>query len=82
VLRSSSGPEKGKLTVGTGWGVTGNAVHTGKKRNAYRVLLGKPESKKPLGRPRHRWGNTKMNLEETEWEGVFWLRIRTSGDHL
>lgn len=50
--------------------MTGNLVHMGEKRNAYRVLLGKPESKKRLGRPRYRWGNPKMNLEETEWEGV------------
>jgi len=47
----------------------GNAVHKGEMRNAFRVVLGKSEAKKPLGRPRYRWVNTKMNLEETEWEG-------------
>jgi len=36
-----------------GW-VTGNAVHKGEMRNAFRVVLGKPEAKKPLGRPRYR----------------------------
>jgi hypothetical protein len=35
------------------------------KRNAYRILVGKPQGKRPLGRPRHRWvDNIKMNLRE------------------
>jgi hypothetical protein len=38
----------------------------GKKRNAYRILVGKPEGKRPLGRPRRRWvENIKMVLRET-----------------
>jgi hypothetical protein len=37
----------------------------GEKRNAYRILVGKPEGKKPLGRPRRRWvNNNKMDLRE------------------
>jgi hypothetical protein len=37
----------------------------GKKRNAYRILVGNPERKRPLGRPRHRWvNNIKMDLRE------------------
>jgi len=40
----------------------------GDSRGAYRVLEGKPEGKKPLGRPRHRWeDNIKMNLQEVGW---------------
>jgi hypothetical protein len=40
----------------------------GKKRNAYRILVGKPERKRPLGRPRRRWvNNIKMNLGEIRW---------------
>jgi hypothetical protein len=38
----------------------------GEKRNAYRILVGKPEEKRPLGRPRHRWVyNIKIDLRET-----------------
>jgi hypothetical protein len=40
----------------------------GEKRNAYRILVGKPEGKIPLGRPRHRWvDNIKVDLRETGW---------------
>jgi hypothetical protein len=43
----------------------------GKKRNAYRILLGKPEKKRPLGRPRRRWvDNIKMDFREIGWDGV------------
>ena len=46
----------------------------------------KPEGKKPLGRPRHKWeDNIKMNLEIVgwgAWTGLNWLRIRTGGGHL
>jgi hypothetical protein len=41
------------------------------KRNAYRLLVGKPEGKKPLGRPRHRWvDNIRMDLGEVGWGEV------------
>jgi hypothetical protein len=45
----------------------GRACSTnGEKRNAYRILVGKPEGKRPLGRPRRRWvDNIKMDLRET-----------------
>jgi hypothetical protein len=43
----------------------------GAKRNAYRLLVGKPEGKRPLGRPRRRWvDNIRMGLGEVEWGGV------------
>jgi hypothetical protein len=45
----------------------------GEKRNAYRILVGKPEGKRPLGRPRRRWvDNIKIELREIGWD----LRIR------
>jgi hypothetical protein len=41
----------------------GHVAQMGKKRNAYRILVGKPNGKRPLGRPRHRWvDNIKMDL--------------------
>jgi hypothetical protein len=56
----------------------------GERRGAYRALVGKPEGRKPLGRPRRRWeDNTKMDLREVGWGGAWtgsiWLRIGTSG---
>jgi hypothetical protein len=41
------------------------------KRNAYRILLGKPEQKRPLGRPRRRWvDNITRDLREIGWDGM------------
>jgi len=55
----------------------------GGRRDAYRVLVGKPEEKRPLGRPRHRWeDNIKMDLQEVKWGswiGLIWLRVGTGG---
>ena len=53
----------------------------------YRVLVGKPEGKRPMGRPGHRWeDNIKMDLQEVGcggvWTGFSWLRIGTVGGHL
>jgi hypothetical protein len=51
----------------------------GENRNAYRILVGKPEGKRPIGRPRHRRVNSfKMDLREREWTGSIWLRIGIS----
>jgi hypothetical protein len=48
----------------------------GEKRNAYRLLVGKPEGKRPLGRPRCRWvGNIRMGLGEVGWGDVDWIGI-------
>jgi hypothetical protein len=46
----------------------GHVARMGEKRNAYRLLLGKPEGKRPLGRPRRRWvDNIRMDLGEVGW---------------
>jgi hypothetical protein len=43
----------------------------GEKRNAYRILVGKPEGNRRLGRRRHRWvDNIKMDLREIGWDGM------------
>jgi len=58
----------------------------GEKRSIYRILVGKPEAKRPLGRPRHRWEvNIKMDLQEEGcgvWTGSSWLRTETGGGHM
>jgi len=65
----------------------GGACSTyGESRGLYRVLVGKPEGKRQLERPRLRWeDNIKMNLQEVGWgarTGSSWLRIGTGGGHL
>jgi hypothetical protein len=48
----------------------------GEKRNAYRILVGKLERKRPLGRPRRRWeDNVKMDLREIGWGGMDWIDL-------
>jgi hypothetical protein len=48
----------------------------GETRNAYRILVGKPEGKRPLGRPKRRWvDNIKMDLREIGWAGVDWIEL-------
>jgi hypothetical protein len=49
----------------------GHLARMGEKRNAYRILVGMPEEKRPLGRPRRRWmNNIKMDLREIGWDGM------------
>jgi hypothetical protein len=44
------------------------------KRNAYKILVGKPEGTGPLGIPRHRWAdNIKIDLRERGWDGRDWI---------
>jgi hypothetical protein len=53
----------------------------GEKRNAYTLLVGKPEGKRPLGRPRRRWvDNIKMDLLEIGWGGVDWIGLAQDRD--
>jgi hypothetical protein len=47
----------------------------GEKRNAYKLLVGKPQRRRPLGIPRHRWvDNIRMDLVEVGWGDVDWIR--------
>jgi hypothetical protein len=61
----------------------GHVVCIGRGRNVYRVLVGKPEGKRPLEGPRHGWEDgIKMDLTEVGWgvwNGFTWLRIGTTG---
>jgi hypothetical protein len=59
----------------------GHAARIGAKRNAYRILVGKPEGKRPLERPRRRWvNNIKVDLREIEWDGMDWINLDQDRD--
>jgi hypothetical protein len=48
----------------------------GEKKNTYRILVGKPEGKRPLGRSRRRWvDNIVMDLGEIGWDGMDWIDV-------
>jgi hypothetical protein len=56
--------------------MAGHVARTRAKRNAYRLLVGNPEGKSPLGRPRRRWvDNIRMDLGEVEWGDVDWIGL-------
>jgi hypothetical protein len=53
----------------------------GETRNAYRILVGKPEGKRPLARPRRRWvDNIKTDLREIGWDGMDWIDLAQDRD--
>jgi len=66
--------------------LVGHVALMGENGGVYRVLVGKPEGKRPLGRPRLRWeDNKKMDLQEGDvrkWTGSSYLRVGTGGGHL
>jgi hypothetical protein len=54
----------------------GHATRTGWIRNAYRIPVGKPEGKRPLGRTRYGWeDNIRIDVREIVWEGVDWIHL-------
>jgi hypothetical protein len=61
----------------------GHVACMGEGRGAYRILVGRPEGRRPLGRPKRRWeDNIKMGLQEVGWglwTGLIWCRIGTGG---
>jgi hypothetical protein len=53
-----------------------HVARMGEKRNPYKILMGKPEGKRPLGRSRHRWvDNIKIDLRELGWDGMDWIDL-------
>jgi hypothetical protein len=61
--------------------LAGHVARMGEKRNAYRLLVGKPEGMRPLGKPRRRWAdNIKMDLSEIGSRGVVWIGLAQDRD--
>jgi hypothetical protein len=59
----------------------GHVARMGETKNAYRILMGKLEGKRQLGRPRRRWlDNIKMNLREIGWGGMDWIELAQDRD--
>jgi len=59
----------------------GHVASMGGKRGIYRVLVGKPDGKRPLGRPRHRWeDNIKMDIQEVGCRGMDWIELAQGRD--
>jgi hypothetical protein len=53
----------------------------GERRNAYKILVRKPDGKRPHGRPMHRWeDNITMDLRVKGWEGVDWIHLAQDKD--
>ena len=60
---------------------SGHVARMEQFRNAYRVLVGKPESKRPLGRPRRRWEDKiKMDLREVVYDPIHWIALAEDRD--
>jgi hypothetical protein len=59
----------------------GRVARLGEGRGEYRILVGRPEGRRPLGRPRRRWeDNIKMDLQDVRWKGVAWIDMAQDRD--
>jgi hypothetical protein len=76
-----SSPSIIRIMKARGMRWTGHVALMGEKKNAYRLLLGKPDGRKPLGRPRRRWlDNIRMDLVEVGWGDVDWIDLAQDRD--
>jgi hypothetical protein len=63
--------------------MVGTCSTNGEKRCAYRLLVGNPEGKRPLGRPRRRWiDNVRLDLGEIGWGGMDWIGVAQDTDQV
>jgi hypothetical protein len=61
--------------------LAGHVARMGEGRGAYRILVGRPEVRRSLGRPRRRWkDNIKMDLQDVGWDGVAWIDVTQDRD--
>jgi hypothetical protein len=76
-----SSPNKIEMIKSRRMRCTGYLARMGETRNAYRVLIGKPEGKRLLGRPRRRWvDNITMDLREIGWDCMDWIELAQNRD--
>jgi hypothetical protein len=59
---------------------TGLVTCMGETRNPFNILVGKPEGKRPFGRPRRRWENIRMDLMQKRWKYVDWMHLAHDRD--
>jgi hypothetical protein len=61
--------------------LAGHSARMSEKMNAYRILMGNPEGKRPLGGPRYRWvDNVRIDLGEIRWDDVDWIDVAEDRD--
>jgi hypothetical protein len=71
-----SSPSIIRIIKSRGMRWAGHVARVGEKRNAYRLLVGKPEGKRPLARPKRRWvDNVRMDLGKVGWGDVDWIGL-------
>jgi hypothetical protein len=84
VLRRIFGPKRDEVTgewrkLHSRW--AGHVARMGEETEVYKVLVGKPEGKRPLGRPRRRWEfGMRMDLRKIGFGGVDWIRLAQDRD--
>jgi hypothetical protein len=73
-------PNISRMNKSRKMGFAGHVARMGEMRNAYNILVGKPEGKKPFGRPRCRWDNIRMDVREIGWKVVEWMHLAQDRD--